>query len=418
MPRNLKIAIFLITIVLTYPLKAVADLAEVQKKVLSDAAQVVEKAEVMIEQRSAWIKKNKETELHFISTLKSFDEHTAAGTEAKTDEERVKWGPMKKLMNEILEDESNSRKRITAGECFMGGCGHRADIPRKKKDYPEIAEWLEEKAQFFKAVGMYLKTESPEEAGDILDAWDEYNTLISTYPEFSGFYIRYYAATKYITEGKVPENLKALLKREGLLEAAETQYQGMNERFGTISKARQKVQAQNTATVKNEEWRAQVLSQVVNVGSLTAKIVESKIDFMPMHYEAQQHFAWALKHIQVGEFPQQITVYPEGGFYMISLEVKNNGKQNVALNSQQFQLVDAKGRKFTIHEGAQSALKSIGKSLIKTVFADSITQGLLVFDVPKPIPQGLVLKMQAGGSDKSIYLSWRKPKGNKSAEKP
>jgi|GEM_PF-5930731 len=409
--------------ILFCPVKTKAGLVEVQNKVLSDSAQVIKEAEAKREQRKDWVKKNKKTEQHFINTLKSFDEHVAAGTEAKTDEERIKWSPMKKLMNRVLKDELDNRKSVLSNDpangcSFHGGPAYnRTDyLVKKRMDYPEIAEWLDEKGQFCEAIDLYGKAYLAgygSDPGDILDAWEEYGKIFSIYPEFPGFYIWYYAATKYITDGKAPENLQLLLKREGLLEVAETRYQEMKERFGTISEVNKKVQAQAAAMAKNMEWRTQVMSQIANAGSLTARVVESKLDFMPVHYEAKEDFMWGLKHIQVGEPPKQTTVYPDGVFYVLSVEIKNIGKQDLVLNTQQFQLVDSKGRKFKIHKGAQAALKSIGKSIIKTVFAGSSANGLLAFDVPKPIPQGLILKVQADGGDNTIYLHWRKPKKEK-----
>lgn len=419
--------------------KKLTALVEVQKEMVAIAEKVTKEAERRIEQRSDWIKKNKETELHFMSTLKSPEEYYVTGAEPKMDEKREKLAPMKKLMNWVVAQESGNKTKILniqdpissvhdLRECELDarrGYSNEEYTAIQKKAYPEIADWLEEKLQFCQAVVMHNEASKAEyglsadryddrpmheKVVDLVNAWEVgYETVISTYPEFSGFYVWYYAATKYVAEGKAPDILRKRLERDGLLEAGEARYQSMNERFGTLSEAREKVQARVQTGTKDAEWRAQVMAQAIGLGPLTFKIAEAKPDFMSQR-ASQRHFLWVPPSIEVGRFPKQIAVYPDANFFLLALEVTNKGQQNVVLESKQFHLTDAAGHKYAIHEKAQSALRSVGKSLIKTTFPDSTTQGFLIFDVPQST-KGLVLNVQArDGDSKSIFLHWRKPK--------
>lgn len=98
----------------------------------------------------------------------------------------------------------------------------------------------------------------------------------------------------------------------------------------------------------------------------------------------------------------------QGMFNIITLEIKNVGKETVSVDSSQFQLLDAQGNKFDRSVEGQTALglsKGTVDLFLQQVQPSLSVTGNLVFDIPKDAT-GLKLVVKGGlfSSGKQIDL--------------
>jgi hypothetical protein len=124
------------------------------------------------------------------------------------------------------------------------------------------------------------------------------------------------------------------------------------------------------------------------------KLEDTDVDFLGQH--AGDYDGWRRlgRKIIVGFPPNALAAYPDGIFYCINLAVANGRVETIKLVESQFELVSGK-KKYPIHPEGQHIVNAVGKGLIKKVFGESTTQGILVFDAPTPLPKRLELKITA-----------------------
>jgi hypothetical protein len=110
---------------------------------------------------------------------------------------------------------------------------------------------------------------------------------------------------------------------------------------------------------------------------------------------------------QVGD-NQFINQQAQGVFKIIKLNITNNQKDAVTIDSNSFTLIDDKNREFSYSSEAQTALEMSLKDNKESFFLKSLNPGLsvsgyVVFDVPKDA-KGFVLQAQGGMMGKKIKL--------------
>ena len=88
----------------------------------------------------------------------------------------------------------------------------------------------------------------------------------------------------------------------------------------------------------------------------------------------------------------------DGTFIILSVAIKNNGKNEVFLTSNSFKIKDSQGRKYNADTGASMYLGTMGFNglIFKTLGAGLLTNGDIVFDVPTD-DTGLILEITGEG---------------------
>ncbi|MEW6558545.1 MAG: DUF4352 domain-containing protein, partial [Elusimicrobiota bacterium] len=233
----------------------------------------------------------------------------------------------------------------------------------------------------------------PEFAGfrGNLEALLKYSEAISSYPECTAFYIGYGATTRFLL-GRYPKELENKLREDGIFEKTNERYKNILNRIGKYSDAKEQYEKR---TAKEKAYTSQNL---VNVDGLEYSIVNFEKWFPDFAEENRQ------VPLTIGEEPLKVKIYADGLFLFVRLKVKNLTQKKITLESSQFEIFDSEKRRYSVHQKAYFYLENKGRGLLKKVFAKSLCEGSLVFDIAVNA-EGLKLKIKSKTSGKSSILN-------------